>query len=178
LLKFMKACVQPQMIALGTQSSIATLPAMIKAAEQRLGLPAKVNDAILPLAVSVFKAGTAVNNIIYALFIGRLYHIEFSAVQWVILFLVAWSTAVGGAGLPSGASFFAPALTLFTALGLPVQGIPILFAMDTIPDMGATIANVTADMAAVAIIGKDSHPPGQGKIYEAKFDEQEFIEPT
>jgi Na+/H+-dicarboxylate symporter len=157
LLQFIKACVKPQLIAIGTQSSIATLPAMVTAAEQRLGLSPKVSDAVLPLAVSVFKAGSAVNGVIYALFIARLYHIEFSALQWLTLFAVAWATAVGGAGLPSGASFFAPVLTLFTALGLPAQGIPILFAMDTIPDIVVTAANVTADLAAVTIIGKEGH---------------------
>lgn len=155
LFRFMKACVQPQLIALGTQSSIATLPAMITTAERRLGLSEKATDAVLPLAVSVFKIGSAVTNVIYVLFIARLYQIELSALQWLTLFVVALATAVGGAGLPSGASFFAPVLTLFTAIGLPVQSIPILFAMDTIPDMGATVTNVTADLAAVNIIGKE-----------------------
>jgi Na+/H+-dicarboxylate symporter len=161
LLQFIKACVQPQLIAIGTQSSIATLPAMVTAAEQQLRLSPKVSDAVLPLAVSIFKAGTAVNGVIYALFVARLYHIEFSALQWLILFAVALATAVGGAGLPSGASFFTSALTLFTALGLPVQSIPILFAMDIIPDIGVTAANVTADMAAVSIIGNEGQGPEQ-----------------
>jgi Na+/H+-dicarboxylate symporter len=166
LLKFIQACVQPQLIAIGTQSSIATLPAMVTSAEQRLGLSKKVSDAVLPLAVSVFKVGSAVNSVIYALFIARLYHIDFSTLQWVTLFVVAVAAAVSAAGLPSGASFFAPVLTLFTALGLPVQAIPILFAMDTIPDIGVTATNVTADMAAVTIVGKDSHPEKQSEISE------------
>jgi Na+/H+-dicarboxylate symporter len=175
LLKFMKACVQPQLIAIGTQSSIATLPAMVTAAEQRLGLSDKVSDAVLPLAVSVFRAGSAVNSVIYALFIARLYHLEFSTLQLVTLFVVAFAAAVSGTGLPSGASFFAPVLTLFTALGLPVQAIPILFAMDTIPDIGVTATNVTADMAAVNIIGKDSHLQHQGNLNE-EIGVQEIID--
>jgi Na+/H+-dicarboxylate symporter len=61
---------------------------------------------------------------------------------------------VGGAGLPSGASFFAPIVTMFMAVGLPVEVIPVLFAVDTIPDMGQTVANVTSDMAAVTIVEK------------------------
>jgi Na+/H+-dicarboxylate symporter len=108
--------------------------------------------------------GTAINGVIYALFIARIYDIDFSALQWVTLFVVAFAAAVSAAGLPSGASFFAPVLTLFTALGLPVQAIPILFAMDTIPDIGVTATNVTADMAAVTIIGKGSHPGKQSQI--------------
>ena len=164
LLKFLKACFQPQLIALGTQSSIATLPTMVTSAEQNLRLPPKVTDAVLPLAVSVFKVGTPVAYVIYALFVARLYHIEFAALHWVTLFIVCLAIAISAAGLPSGASFFAPILTLFAALGLPVQAIPILFAIDTIPDMGLTVVNVTGDMAAVAIIGKDEHVPQLGEL--------------
>ncbi|HUP13685.1 MAG TPA: cation:dicarboxylase symporter family transporter, partial [Niastella sp.] len=157
LVTFIRACFQPQLITVGTQSSIATLPAMIIASEQKLLLSPKLTNVVLPMAVSVFKAGTVVSNVIYVLFTARMYHIEITGVQWITLFIVAFAMAVGAVGLPGSASILAPLLTLFIAMGLPVQGIPILFAMDTIPDMADTAANVTADMAAVAIIANGYH---------------------
>jgi proton glutamate symport protein len=175
LLKFIKACLQPQFIALGTQSSIATLPTMVTSAEQNLGLPAKVTDTVLPLAVSVFKVGTAVTYALYALFVARLYHIEFSVLQWLTLFIVSLATAISATGLPSGAAFFAPILTISTALGLPIQVMPVLFAMDTIPDMGVTAVNVTGDMAAVTIVGKESLSQQQSEV-EDKAPLQELAE--
>lgn len=154
LLTFVRACFKPQLIALGTQSSIASLPAMITASEQKLMLSPKVTSVVLPMAVSVFKVGTVVTNVIYVLFTARMYHIEIAGMQWLTLFVVAFAAAVGAAGLPGSASVLAPLLTLFTAMGLPVQGIPILFAMDTIPDMADTAANVTGDITAAAIVAK------------------------
>jgi Na+/H+-dicarboxylate symporter len=154
LTTFVRACFQPQLIAIGTQSSIATLPAMVTASEQKLMLSPKLTSVVLPMAVSVFKAGTVVTNVIYVLFAARMYHIEIIGSQWITLFVVAFAAAVGAAGLPGSATTLAPLLTLFTAMGLPVQGIPILFAMDTIPDMADTTANVTGHMTATAIVAK------------------------
>jgi proton glutamate symport protein len=152
LQRFIKACFKPQLIALGTQSSIATLPSMITASEEKLRISPLETNVVLPMAISIFKAGTCVTNVIYALFIARVYHIHITGLQWITLFVVCFAAAIGGAGLPSGAAFFAPVLTIFSALGLPVQAIPILFAMDTIPDMAVTVTNVTADMTAISII--------------------------
>jgi Na+/H+-dicarboxylate symporter len=65
--------------------------------------------------------------------------------------------SIGGVGLPSGASYFAPITPVFLAVGLPVEAIALLFAVDTIPDMIATVTNVTGDMAVTTIVS----PRGQ-----------------
>lgn len=156
LSKFISACAKPQFIALGTQSSIATLPSMVEAADEKLDTPKETADIVLPLAVAVFKVGTVAANVLYVFFAVRIYNIELSFSQIAIIFIVSLVTAVGGAGLPSGASFWAPIVTLFMAAGLPVEIIPVLFAVDTIPDMGVTVVNVTADMAATDIVAKNS----------------------
>ncbi|MEO7801626.1 MAG: dicarboxylate/amino acid:cation symporter [Ginsengibacter sp.] len=151
---FVRACFQPQLIALGTQSSIATLPAMIIASERKLMLPHRLTSVVLPMAVSFLKAGTVITNVIYVLYTARMYHIEVTGWQWVTLFVVSFAAAVGAAGIPGSAASLAPLFTLFTAMSLPFQGIPILFAMDTIPDMMDTAVNVTGHMAATAIVAK------------------------
>ncbi len=156
LLSFMSACLQPQFVALGTQSSLATLPTMVEAAEQKLHIPTHVTSMVLPLAVAIFKMGSAIAGVTYIFFAARMYHVELTLSQMLIIFVVALATAVGGAGLPSGASFFAPIVTIFMAVGLPVEIIPVLFAVDTLPDMGQTAANVTADMAAVSMVAKNA----------------------
>jgi proton glutamate symport protein len=152
--EFMSACLRPQFVAIGTQSSLATLPSMIEASVERLNVPPHIADMVLPLAVAVFKVGSGIAGISYVFFTARMYGIELTLSQMVVTFLVALATAVGGAGLPSGASFFAPIVTLFMAVGLPVELIPVLFAVDTLPDMAQTAVNVTSDMAAVKIIEK------------------------
>ena len=69
--------------------------------------------------------------------------------------------SIGGLGLPSGASFFAPITAVFLSVGLPLEAIPILFAVDTIPDMIKTVSNVTADMTAATIVNHHSDVPGK-----------------
>jgi Na+/H+-dicarboxylate symporter len=64
--------------------------------------------------------------------------------------------SVAGVGLPGGASYFAPITPVFLAFGLPTEAIPVLFAVDTIPDMIETVGNVTADMATAAIVSRRS----------------------
>lgn len=166
--RFMRACAPPQLIALGTQSSIATLPAMIRAAEDRLHIAPTVANTVLPLAVSVFKMGTVAANVVYVLFAAHLYHIELSVQQYVLLFIMSIAMSVAGAGLPSGASFLAPVLTLFTAVGVPVQIVPVLFALDTLPDMGNTVANVTADLSAVTIVAEGKEKEVRGEAAGAR----------
>lgn len=150
--RFAAGTLQPQFIVLGTQSSVATLPAMVTAAEDRLKISSQVTNLVLPLAVSVFRAGSVGTLIIYALFTAHLYHINFSLSQTITLVTVSFLVNIAGIGLPSAASFFSPITTLFEALALPAEMIPVLFAIDTIPDMAVGVANVTGDMTAVAIV--------------------------
>ena len=66
------------------------------------------------------------------------------------------AVSVGGVGLPSGASYFGPITPVFLSLGLPAETIPVLFAVDTIPDMIETVGNVTADLATAVIVSRAS----------------------
>jgi Na+/H+-dicarboxylate symporter len=138
---------------------------MVTAAEDRLNIPTQVTSTVLPLAVSVFRAGSIGGLIIYALFTAHLYHIDLGLTQTITLVVVAFLVNIASIGLPSAASFFSPITTLFEALALPSEMIAVLFAIDTIPDMTEGVANVTGDMAAVAIVAnytKEIHKPGEG----------------
>ncbi len=153
--KLIQGFAKPQFVALGTQSSLATLPVMVEAAENKLGIQPRVVNIVLPLSVAVFRAGTTAIGVIYALFTAHILHIDLSFFQLLMIFLISLTNGVGGVGLPSGATFFAPTITLFMAAGLPIEMLPILFAVDTIPDMVVTATNVTADMSAVCIVAEN-----------------------
>jgi Na+/H+-dicarboxylate symporter len=150
--RFARASAPAQSVALGTQSSLASLPAMIEAAEVRLGLSPLVTGVVLPLAVSVFRFSTPIWLIVASFFVARLYDIELSPTQIATVGLMSVLMSVGGVGLPSGASYFAPITSVFLSVGLPTEAIPILFAVDTIPDMVETTTNVTANMTAATIV--------------------------
>ena len=150
--RFARAALPPQLIAFSTSSSIATLPALVQSAEESLKIPNRVSGFVLPLAVSTFHVAAPVSWPIGALFVGWFYGIPVHAPQLVTVSLAAVFLAFVAPGVPRGS--FIMLAPLFLAIGLPVEGIGILIAIDALPDLFATLLNVTGDLAAVAIMGR------------------------
>ena len=150
--QFARAALPAQLIGLSSSSSIATLPAMVEAAEGGLGVPKRVTGFVLPLAVSTFKVAAPVSWTIGALFVSKFYGIPLGAGQLATIALAAVFLAFAAPGVPRGA--FLMLTPLFLAVGLPAEGIGILIAVDVLPDIFATVLNVTGDLAAVAIVGR------------------------
>lgn len=143
-------------IAASTQSSLASLPAMLDAALGRLAIPARVADVALPLAVAIFRFTSPVTNLAVCIFVAHLYGHEPSALQYVGAIFVAYGVSVGSVGLPGQISFIASVAPICIALGLPTEILGILIAVEVIPDIFRTLGNVTADVAATAILGRGS----------------------
>jgi proton glutamate symport protein len=154
LRRFARAVLPPQLIAFGSSSSIATLPAMVESAEQELGIPNRVSGFTLPLAVSVFKIAAPASWTVGALFIAWFYGIPLHAQQLATVAFAAVFLAFAAPGIPRGA--FIMLAPLFLAIGLPVEGIGILIAVDAIPDLFATVLNVTGDLVATTLVNRFS----------------------
>ena len=155
-LTFARAAAPAQVVAFGTHSSMASLPAMLDGVEKRLGLSQTATGFVLPLALALFKYSGPVWFVTVACFIGRLYGmaIEPSRVAAVVVASVVTSFAIGG--VPSGAAVVvAPVLT---AAGLPVEAMGILLAVDPIPNAFRTVANVTG-MMAVSVLADGRRRP-------------------
>ncbi|MEP6834959.1 MAG: dicarboxylate/amino acid:cation symporter [Gemmatimonas sp.] len=152
--KFASAALPPQIIAFGSSSSIATLPALVESAEKNLKLSPDVTGFVLPLAVSTLKIAGPVSWTVGALFVGYFYGIPLHARELVLIGLACVFLAFGVPGVPRGA--FIMIAPLFAAIGLPIEGIGILIAVDAIPDTFATSLNVTGDLAATAIVAGNS----------------------
>jgi len=145
VMAFVRAALPAQMVAMGSRSSLAALPAMVKGATDQLRLPATATGFVLPLCASVFKLTSAIYWPVGALFVAKLYGLDLSTSS---LLLVAASSVVlnfSTPGIPSGGMLLQ--VPLYTSIGLPVEGIGIMIALDTLPDMFKTLLNVTADMA-------------------------------
>ena len=151
---FAQAALPPQLVAFASSSSLASLPALVEAAERRLRLPEQVTGFVLPLAVSTFKIAAPVSWPIGALFVGWFYGIPLHAGQLAIVAVASIFLAAAAPGVPRGA--FLMLAPLFLAIGLPVKGIGLLIALDAIPDLFATVLNTTGDLAATAIVARPS----------------------
>ena len=159
---FMSGLVPVQAVAASTQSSLATLPAMLDSAERRLGFPQRVSGLVLPMAVSLFRITSPIQYIATASFIAWALGVELTAVQLATGVALSVLVSMGSVGLPGQAIFLATNLPVTQAMGLPIASLPVLMAVDAIPDVLATVGNVTGDMAANALVAARSDDDGKG----------------
>jgi Na+/H+-dicarboxylate symporter len=147
--RFARAAVPAQVVAFGTHSSMAALPAMLEGAEVQLRLSQTATGFVLPLSLAVFKYSGPVWFVVVTYFVGRLYDIAIDPARMIAVVLAAVVTSFAIGGVPSGAAVVvAPVLT---AAGLPVEAMGVLLAVDPIPNALRTVANVTG-MLAVTVL--------------------------
>ena len=153
---FMAGLVPVQAVAASTQSSLATLPAMLDSAQNRLGIPARVSGLVLPMAVSLFRITSPIQYLATACFIAWALGVDLSATQLATGVALSVLVSMGSVGLPGQAIFLATNLPVTSAMGLPIAPLPVLMAVDAIPDVLATVGNVTGDMTATAVVAARS----------------------
>jgi Na+/H+-dicarboxylate symporter len=154
--RFAAAIVPAQVVAASTQSSLASLPAMLEVANDRLRYPTHVTGLVLPMAVTLFRITSPVQYISAAAFIAWAYGIELGAAQLVAGSALAVVISLGSVGLPGQVSYMATNLPVAQAMGLPVAPLGLLLAVDTIPDVFATLGNVTADLTATSVVARSA----------------------
>jgi len=149
--RFVRAGFPAQAVAFSSSSSLASLPALIDSAA-KLGIPQRVAGFVMPLAVSSFKAGMAAAWLAGTIFLARLYGVQIGFSEY--LTIVASAVALGFAtpGVPNGA--FLLLVPVLVSVGLPAAGVALLIAIDSIPDLFATTANVTGDLAAASLVNR------------------------
>ena len=161
--RFARAVLPAQAVAISTQSSIGSLPAIFVGAE-RLGLPENVSRVVLPLAVSIFRITSPAANIAVVLYCGHLYGISPGLLALAGGLLASLAAAVSTGGLPGSITFLAACVPIANAMGIPVEVLPLLLAVELVPDIFRTLGNVTADLAVTAIMAKrqklESAAPG------------------
>jgi Na+/H+-dicarboxylate symporter len=155
--RFAAAVAPAQAVAFSSRSSLAALPALIAGGRDRLDFTAPVTGFLLPLAVSIFRLNVPMAWVVGALFLGKLYGVEVNTAQLAGLVVTATLISFSVPGIPSSSLFlFTP---VATDLGLPAEGVGILIALDAIPDMFKTTANVTSQLAAAAILNRHERAP-------------------
>lgn len=156
--RFIQAIAPAQVVAFSTQSSLASLPVMVERARDHLGVPHASAGLVLPLAVAVFRLTSPIANLAVCLYVAQLYGVHLSLGLLIAGGLTALAVSVASVGLPGQVSFFASVGPICLAMGLPIGVLPLLLAVEVIPDIFRTIGNVTADMAATRIIAGDDTP--------------------
>ena len=150
---FITFCAPAQAVAFASRSSLAALPAMVESAD-RAGLPPVTSGFLLPLAASLFRVGAAVAQPVGVLFLARLYGIPLSAPQLASIVFTVVLTTFAVPGIPGGSII--AMVPVLAAVNVPIEGIGILLAVDTIPDLFRTTENVTGALTLAAVLGRPS----------------------
>ncbi|HIO41295.1 MAG TPA: dicarboxylate/amino acid:cation symporter [Aquifex sp.] len=138
------------LVAFSTASSSATLPVSLEVAEKKAGIPKKVAGFVLPLGATVNMDGTALYEAVAAMFVASVYGIHLSLEQQIIILITATLAAIGAAGIPSAG--LVTMTLVFSAVGLPLEGIAIILAIDRFLDMFRTAVNVWGDLIGAKVI--------------------------
>lgn len=160
-LRFARALIPAQAVALSTQSSLASLPAMLVSA-RRLELREATADFVLPLAVAIFRATSPAMNMAVAIYVAHLAGVELTPLALLAGAAVAVVIALGSVSLPGTISFVVSVGPIALAMGVPIGPLALLVAVEMMPDIMRTIGNVTADVALTAAVdrkkGEDAQP--------------------
>lgn len=139
------------LMAFSTASSSGTLPLTMERVRLS-GVSQRVASFTIPLGATVNMDGTALYECVAAVFIAQAYGVELGFAQLFLVVLIALLTSVGVAGIPA-ASLVAISLIL-TAMGLPLEGLGLILAVDRVLDMCRTSVNVLGDTAAAVVIAR------------------------
>lgn len=145
--QFFKTMLQPQIIAFSTASSMATLPVTLASCD-KMNISKQTSGFVIPLGATINMTGNAIYYTLVAMFFAQFYGIELSIAQYVAIAVTASLGSIGQAGVPG------PTLMVVAVLasaGIPIEGLPLLYALDRLFDMIRTVLNITGDAACAAV---------------------------
>ena len=151
--RFARELLPVQIFALSTQSSLASLPAMLGACE-RLGLRSATAEFVLPLAVALFRSTSPAMNLGVAVYVAHWYGVPLGAGACLSGFVMAVLISLGTVSLPGTISYVASVGPIAMAMGVPVAPLGLLVAVEVVPDLMRTLGNVTFDVAVVAAVDR------------------------
>ncbi len=151
--RFLRAMIPSLTVAFSTQSSLASLPAMLTAAKD-LGVPESNRDVSLPLAVALFRASGPAVNIAVAVYIAYWLQIELTWYNLAAGVAVASVASYWSVSLPGALSFVTSMAPIALVMGLPIEPLAILIAVEVIPDIFRTLSNVTMDVAVTGAVAR------------------------
>lgn len=145
--EFFRNMVRPQIIAFSTASSMATLPLTMKACDD-MGISKQTSGFVVPLGATINMSGNAIYYTLVAMFFAQFYGIELAMGQYIAIAVTASLGSIGQAGVPGPTLLV---VAVLAAAKIPIEGLPLLYALDRIFDMIRTVLNVTGDAACAAV---------------------------
>ncbi|WNL41533.1 dicarboxylate/amino acid:cation symporter [Halomonas sp. PAMB 3264] len=160
---FFREARTPLATAFATQSSAGTLPLTVNAAH-RLGISKSIYGFSLPLGATMNMDGAAIRIAISAVFAANVIGAPLDFASMVQIVLIGTLVSVGTAGVPGAGIIMIS--TVFTQVGLPIEVVGLLTAIDALVGMGATALNVTGDLTGTALVARSEGEALDGVVEE------------
>ena len=149
---FLSQLREVQLLAFSTSSSAAVMPLSIKTAEEKLDIQSSTAGFIVPLGATINMDGTALYQVVAALFLTQVFGVELSSGELLLLITTTIGASIGSPSTPGvGIVILA---TILTNIGVPANGIALIIGVDRILDMSRTAINVTGDLTACVVMDK------------------------
>lgn len=172
-LRFFKKAYPTTAVAFTTRSSYATLPINLEVITKRLGVSPKIASFVAPLGATMnFNGCGGVWPAVVAVFVANVYNIPLSFTDYLLIVLVSVISSVGVAGVPGPASI--SATVVLTAVGLPLEGIGLVVAVEALIDMGRTAVNATGTTVTSLLVAKSEGELDLDVFNSDKNDELEL----
>jgi len=149
--EFVRQIAPVQAFAVSTQSSLASLPLMLKKAEA-LGVRESTAGLVLPMAVALLRVTGPAMNLAVALYVANWFGVELDAFDYGFAIFITALTSMGAVSLPGSVSFVTSIAPICLALGIPIEPLALLIAVETLPDIFRTTGNVQMDVALATVI--------------------------
>lgn len=157
LIKFLSNIKENLLLAFSTSSSASVMPINIKTGVEKLRVNRSICEFVLPLGTTINMDGTAVYQVIATLFLARIYNVDLTEVDMILLSLLSLGASVGSPGAPGvGIVILSSILTKF---GIPIEGAAILMSVDRLLDMIRTVFNVFGDLTACMFLDRYLEEP-------------------
>ncbi len=166
-LVFMKGIRPAQLVAFSSSASGATLPVTMECTEDNLGVSKQVASFILPLGATVNMDGTALYQGVATLFIAQVYGIPLDLGAQLMIVLTATLASIGTAAVPAVGILML--VIVLKQVGIPLEGIALILAVDRILDMLRTVINITSDSAAAVIVASSEGHLGKAPMKSKKI---------
>jgi proton glutamate symport protein len=162
LRSFARAAAPAQLVAASTRSSIASLPALVQGGREHLKLPDTATGLVLPLGVSLFKLNRTVSSTAKFIFLAHVCGVDLDAGRiatfLILVFILSFSTA----GIPSRGTL--RSLPAYLAAGIPLEAVVIVDTVEAVPDIFATVLNVTGDLSVATILSRSSRAATRSRL--------------
>ena len=149
--RFIRASLPVLAVALSTQSSLASLPAMLRSSEE-MDVPVATSGVVLPLAVAMMRATGPAMNLAVAIYVAAWVGVPLTFATLAAATVVAVLTSLGSVSLPGQISFISAIAPIAVTLGVPVAPLGLLVAVETMPDIFRTLGNVIFDLAVTLTV--------------------------